>query len=56
MIYLIYNKMDSLVLASAPVIPLYYDKVVRFVSKQVVGMRSNPMNLLNLKRVNKVKE
>lgn len=54
--YLIYNRMDSLVLASAPVIPLYYDKVVRFVSKQVVGMRSNPMNLLNLKRVNKVKE
>jgi peptide/nickel transport system substrate-binding protein len=38
---------------SSPVIPMYYDKVVRFVSNDVVGMKSNPMNLLNLKRVKK---
>ncbi|MFP4556299.1 MAG: ABC transporter substrate-binding protein [Bacteroidales bacterium] len=52
----IYQKMDSLVLEHAPVIPLYYDRVVRFVSPDIVGMRSNPMNLLTLKRVKKSAE
>jgi oligopeptide transport system substrate-binding protein len=52
--YPIYQKMDSIVIANAAVLPLYYDKVVRFVSKDVVGMKTNPMNLLNLKRVNKI--
>ena len=51
--FLTYQKMDSLAMSFAPVIPLYYDKVVRFVSKDVVGMQSNPMNLLSLKRVKK---
>ncbi len=50
---IIYQKMDSMVLANAVVIPLYYDKVVRFVSKDVQGMVANPMNLLDLKRVSK---
>jgi len=48
-----YQAMDSLVMSFVPVIPMYYDKVVRFVSKDVVGMQSNPMNLLSLKRVKK---
>lgn len=52
---IIYNSMDSLVMESVPVIPMYYDKVVRFVNKDVVGLKSNPMNLLNLKRVKKIK-
>ncbi len=50
----IYFQMDSLVMANIPVIPLYYDKVVRFVNPQIEGMKSNPMNLLNLKRVRKI--
>ena len=41
----LYRAMDSLVLADAPVIPLFYDKVVRFVRKGVVGMNPNPMNV-----------
>ncbi len=52
----IYQKMDSLVMQQAPVIPLYYDRVVRFVSPNIVGMKSNPMNLLTLKRVRKTAE
>jgi len=51
--YAIYNKMDSLVMAQVPVIPMFYDKVVRFVNPQVEGMTTNPMNLLTLKRVKK---
>lgn len=54
--HIIYQKMDSLVMQHAPVIPLYYDRVVRFVSPNIVGMKSNPMNLLTLKRVRKTAE
>lgn len=49
----IYNDMDSLVISHAPVIPLFYDKVVRFVNPKIEGMKSNPMNLLTLKKVYK---
>lgn len=53
--YIYYLKMDSLALDYAPIIPMYYDKVVRFVGSDVVGMNPNPMNLLTLKRVKKIK-
>lgn len=48
-----YQKMDSLIISKAIVIPLFYDKVVRFVGNDVEGMECNPMNLLDLKRVKK---
>lgn len=47
----LYERMDSTVMAEAPVIPLYYDVVMRFVSKQVSGLDANPMNVLDLRRV-----
>jgi peptide/nickel transport system substrate-binding protein len=47
------RKMDSLVIAEAPVVPLYYDQAVRFVQKDVSGLGSNPINLLTLKHVKK---
>ncbi len=49
----LYQKMDSLIMSSAPVIPLYYDEVVRFTHKNVSGLGMNPINHLNLKRVKK---
>jgi len=48
-----YQEMDSIVISNAVVLPLYYDKVVRFVSADVDGMTVNPMNLLVLKYVSK---
>ncbi len=51
--YLLYRKMDELVLNQVPVIPMYYDKVVRFVGADVQGLTHNPMNLLSLKKVKK---
>lgn len=51
--YRLYQKMDSLVMAEAPIVPLYYDQVVRFVQKNVTGLEVNPINLLQLKWVNK---
>ena len=49
----LYSKMDSIVMEEAPVIILYYDEVIRFVQKNVVGMTANPVNMLNLKTVDK---
>lgn len=45
-----YRAMDSMVVDKAVVIPLYYDKVVRFLSADVEGIGVNPMNLLVLKK------
>ncbi|MBK9284503.1 MAG: ABC transporter substrate-binding protein [Sphingobacteriaceae bacterium] len=52
----LYQKMDQMIIEDAPVIPLYYDQVVRLVHHHVKDLGSNPMNLLNLKTVKKVKE
>ena len=46
-----YTEMDSLMMQDAPVVVLFYDEVLRFVSKRVQNMGSNPTNLLDLRRV-----
>lgn len=48
---LIYHQMDSLMMEDAPIIPLYYDEVYRFVRKHVVGLEPDALNMLQLKRV-----
>ncbi|MGZ3899174.1 MAG: ABC transporter substrate-binding protein, partial [Bacteroidia bacterium] len=52
---LLYQKMDQIIVDDAPVIPLYYDEVVRLVHHNIKGLTANPMNLLNLKTVSKEK-
>ncbi len=49
----LYRQMDQLIIDDAPIIPLYYDEVVRIVSHKIKGFTTNPMNLLNLKTVTK---
>ncbi|MGS2726965.1 ABC transporter substrate-binding protein [Psychroserpens sp. BH13MA-6] len=49
----LYSKMDSLVMSQTPVVPLFYDEVVRFTGKNVQDLGINPINLLDLKRVRK---
>ncbi len=51
--FLLYQKMDKLVMDDAPVIILYYDRVLRLVGNNVEGLGSNAMNLLDLTRVKK---
>lgn len=51
-----YQKMDSIVIQEAPIVPLFYDKVVRFTHKNVRGLGINPLNLLSLKNVMKTKQ
>lgn len=50
----LYYKMDSLIMKTAPIVPMYYDEVVRFTRKNVTGLGTNAINLLNLKRVKKI--
>lgn len=49
----IYRKMNRIIIEEAPVIPLFYDKVVRICPVNITGFSGNAMNLLRLKRVNK---
>jgi peptide/nickel transport system substrate-binding protein len=51
--YEIYRQMDRLIMEDAAVVPLFYDQVILFVNKDIKGLESNPMNLLNLKYVKK---
>jgi len=47
----LYRQMDSLVMADAPVVVLYYDQVLHFTHKNVRGLRSNALNNLDLRYV-----
>jgi ABC-type transport system substrate-binding protein len=49
----IYKKMDSLEISQSPIIPLFYDEVVRFSQNNIENLGINPTNLLNLKKVKK---
>jgi peptide/nickel transport system substrate-binding protein len=49
----LYREMDSIIMQNSPVIVLYYDQSLRFVRKNISGMTSNPINLLNLKHIRK---
>jgi peptide/nickel transport system substrate-binding protein len=51
----LYAKMDSIIMAEVPIVPLFYDEVVRFTRKSVNGLGINATNLLELKSVSKTK-
>lgn len=51
----LYQQMDSILIKEAPVVPLYYDEVIRFNQKNVKGLGINPVDMLHLKRVKKLK-
>ena len=47
--YPLYLEMDQIIMDEAVIVPLYYDRVLRFIPKDLKGLGSNPMNLLSLK-------
>jgi peptide/nickel transport system substrate-binding protein len=49
----IYKKLDKIIIDEAPIVVLFYDEAIRFVRSNVTNLGSNPINLLNLKRVKK---
>ncbi|MFN8311104.1 MAG: ABC transporter substrate-binding protein [Chitinophagales bacterium] len=46
----IYQRLEEILIEEAPVVPLYYDEVLRFTSKRVHHLTPNGLNLLDLKR------
>lgn len=48
-----YREMDRLVMEDSPVIILFYDEVLRFIRNDISGLGSNPINMLDLTRVDK---
>jgi peptide/nickel transport system substrate-binding protein len=50
---ILYQRMDKIITENAVVVPLYYDRVLRFTQRGISGLNSNAMNLLDLKRVKK---
>ncbi len=49
--YKLYQQADQVMMDDAPVVPLWYDKVVRLVQPSVSGFPPNALNLLELRRV-----
>ena len=47
----LYQQMDRLVIEDAPVVPLWYDQVLRLVQPRVRNFIPNGLNLLELRRV-----
>ena len=48
-----YQQLDQMIINDAPVIPLWYDEVIRLVNPRVKGFQPNGLNLLELRRVSK---
>lgn len=49
--YKLYQQADQVMMNDAPVVPLWYDKVVRLVQPNVKGFKPNALNLLELRWV-----
>lgn len=47
--YSLYQQADQVMINDAPVVPLWYDKVVRLVQPTVTGFKPNALNLLELR-------
>ena len=47
--YVLYRKMDQLLIRDAPIVPLWYDEVIHLVSPAVSGFEANGLNLLELR-------
>ena len=49
--YELYQQADQVMMEDAPVVPLWYDKVVHLVQTNVTGFTPNALNLLELRKV-----
>lgn len=49
--YHLYRQMDKMIIADAPIVPLWYDMVIRLIHPYVKNFRPNSLNLLELRTV-----
>lgn len=47
----LYQKMQQIIIEESPVIPLWYDMSIRLYHKNLLGFKSNALNMLELRRV-----
>jgi ABC-type transport system substrate-binding protein len=51
--YILYRQADQVLINDAPVIPLWYDRVIRLVQPNISGFEPNNLNWLELRRTKK---
>ncbi len=49
----LHNQMDNYLVQEAVIVPLFYDKVIRFFPETIENFEANPLNALILKKVKK---
>ncbi|UYQ95112.1 ABC transporter substrate-binding protein [Chitinophaga horti] len=49
--YTLYQQMDRMIVADAPVIPIFYDEVMHLLQPNVKGLVNNGLNMLELRTV-----
>ena len=49
--YELYQQMDNIIMANAPVVPLWYDEAIHLVQKKIKNFVPNSLNMLELRRV-----
>ena len=49
----LYYKMDQMIVDEALIVPLFYDEAIRFTQFNIKNLGINPLNMLNLKYVDK---
>ncbi len=54
--YRLYHQMENIVMEQAPVVPLYYDEVVRLIQNDVKNLNRNAKNLIDLKYAKKASD
>ena len=51
--YNLYQSMDNIIVANAPIVPFWYDMVIHLVQKNVSGFPANSLNMLELRYTQK---
>ena len=51
--YILYRKADQILINDAPIIPLWYDRVIRLVQPNIAGFEPNNLNWLELRKTRK---
>lgn len=54
--YQLYRQADQTAMNDAPVVPLWYDMIIHLVHTNVKGFTANGLNLLELRRVRKIRQ
>lgn len=51
-----YQAMDKIIIDEAPCVPLFYDEVVQFIHTNIKGFRTNSLNLMEWKKIQKIEK